>query len=62
MRKGRNMANKSSGILLIILAILLPFVAVFLKKGFGKDFLINIVLCIFFYLPGIIHALWIVLK
>nr|WP_290643690.1 YqaE/Pmp3 family membrane protein [Labilibaculum sp.] len=44
---------------MIILAILFPFLAVGLKKGIGKDLLINIVLCIIGYLPGIIHALWI---
>ena len=49
-------------VLLIILAILLPPLAVFLKNGAGKDLLINIVLCIFFWLPGIIHALWLVTK
>lgn len=49
-------------ILLIILAILLPPVAVFLKYGAGKDLLINIVLCLFFFLPGLIHALWLVTK
>ncbi|MDC7241652.1 MAG: YqaE/Pmp3 family membrane protein [Spirochaetales bacterium] len=54
--------GKGADLLLIILAILLPFVAVFLKKGVGKDLLINIILCIFFYIPGIIHALWVVLK
>ena len=49
-------------ILLIILAILLPPVAVFLKKGAGKDLVINIILCLLFYIPGVIHALWIVTK
>lgn len=48
--------------LLIILGILLPPVAVFLKNGVGKDLFINIILCLFFYIPGIIHALWIVTK
>ncbi|MDA9296268.1 YqaE/Pmp3 family membrane protein [Porticoccaceae bacterium] len=48
--------------LLVILAILLPPLAVFLKNGAGKDLLINIVLCLFFYVPGILHALWLVLK
>jgi uncharacterized membrane protein YqaE (UPF0057 family) len=48
--------------LLVILAILLPPVAAFLKNGAGKDLLINIVLCLFFYVPGILHALWLVLK
>jgi len=51
-----------SKIVLIILAILLPPVAVFLKRGAGKDLLINIILCILFWLPGILHALWVVLK
>jgi uncharacterized membrane protein YqaE (UPF0057 family) len=46
----------------IILSLLLPPVAVFLKAGAGKDLIINIVLCFFFWVPGIIHALWVVLK
>lgn len=49
-------------LLLIILAILLPPVAVFLKAGAGKDLLINIVLCLLMWLPGIVHALWLNLK
>jgi uncharacterized membrane protein YqaE (UPF0057 family) len=49
-------------VLLIIAAILLPPLAVFMKKGAGQDLIINIVLCIFFWVPGIIHALWISLK
>ena len=56
------MARKKVSILLIILAIILPFVAVLIKKGLGKDFIINSILCIIFYIPGIIHALWIVTK
>lgn len=56
------MAKKKVGLLMIILAIFLPFIAVFLKKGIGKDLLINIILCIFFYLPGTIHALWVILN
>jgi uncharacterized membrane protein YqaE (UPF0057 family) len=54
--------KKKNDVLLIILAILLPPLAVYLKKGAGKDLLINIILCLFFYLPGIIHALWLVTK
>ncbi|GAA0791198.1 MULTISPECIES: YqaE/Pmp3 family membrane protein [Pseudomonadati] len=49
-------------LLLVIIAILLPPVAVFLKKGAGKDLLINILLCIFFFVPGLIHAIWVVLQ
>lgn len=49
-------------ILLIILAILLPPLAVFLSKGAGRDLLLNIVLCLIFYVPGIVHALWVVTR
>ncbi|MGD8796120.1 MAG: YqaE/Pmp3 family membrane protein [Thiohalophilus sp.] len=49
-------------LVLIILSILLAPVAVFLKKGAGKDLIINIVLCFLFYIPAVIHALWIVTK
>ncbi|MFY0652262.1 MAG: YqaE/Pmp3 family membrane protein [Cyclobacteriaceae bacterium] len=49
-------------ILKIILAILLPPIAVFLDKGIGKHFWINLILTIFFFVPGIIHALLVVLK
>ena len=56
------MANDNNKILLIILAILLPPVAVFMKKGPGKDLIINIVLCLLIFFPGIVHALWLVTK
>jgi uncharacterized membrane protein YqaE (UPF0057 family) len=49
-------------LLLIILSIFLPPVAVFLKNGAGKDLIINIVLCFFFWVPAIIHALWLTTK
>jgi uncharacterized membrane protein YqaE (UPF0057 family) len=48
-------------IVLILLSIILPPVAVALKCGAGKQLLINIILTIFFYIPGLIHALIVVL-
>ena len=45
-------------VVLIILAIFLPPIAVFLKDGAGKDLLINILLCLLMFVPGMIHALW----
>ena len=48
-------------LLMVIIAILLPPVAVFLKKGAGKELVIGIVLTILFYVPGIIYALLVVL-
>ena len=49
-------------LVLIILALFLPPIAVFLKSGVGKDLLINVLLCLLFYIPGIIHALWVCTK
>jgi uncharacterized membrane protein YqaE (UPF0057 family) len=49
-------------ILLVILAILLPPLAVYLKTKSAKDTIINIILCIFFWVPGVIHALYLILK
>jgi len=45
----------------IILAILLPPVAAFLQVGVNAHFWINIVLTLLGGLPGVIHALWLVL-
>lgn len=49
-------------VVLVILAILLPPVAVFLKDGAGKDLAINILLCFLIYVPGQIHAIWRVVR
>jgi uncharacterized membrane protein YqaE (UPF0057 family) len=45
----------------IILAIFLPPVAAFLQVGLTLHFWINIVLTLLGGIPGIIHALWLVL-
>lgn len=49
-------------VVLILLAVFLPPVAVFLKKGVGNDLIINIVLCLLFYIPGIAHGVWVVTR
>jgi uncharacterized membrane protein YqaE (UPF0057 family) len=49
-------------LLLIISAIPLPPLAVFLKtKSLGMT-LLDVILCFLFYLPGLLMALWVVLK
>ncbi|TDG13599.1 YqaE/Pmp3 family membrane protein [Seongchinamella unica] len=42
----------------LIVSILLPPLAVYLKKGAGSDLVINIVLCLLMWLPGVLHAIW----
>ena len=46
----------------LLLAILLPPVGVFLEVGLGTHFWINVVLTLLGYVPGIIHAVYVVLK
>lgn len=48
-------------LLKIILAIFLPPVAAFLQVGVSTHFWINIILTLLGGLPGVIHALWLVL-
>lgn len=49
-------------LLRILLAILLPPLGVFLQVGIGKHFWINIVLTLLGFVPGIIHAVWVIAK
>ncbi|MCV0368312.1 MULTISPECIES: YqaE/Pmp3 family membrane protein [Filomicrobium] len=46
----------------VLLAVFLPPVAVFLEVGFGLQFWINVLLTILGYLPGMIHAVWIIVR
>jgi len=56
------MALTASDICKIFFAVFLPPLGVFLEKGCGGDLCINILLTILGYIPGIIHALYIILK
>lgn len=56
------MSRKKNLLLLIIIAVLLPPLSVLIDRGFGKDFFINLILTLIFFLPGMIHALWLVTK
>jgi uncharacterized membrane protein YqaE (UPF0057 family) len=49
-------------LLKIICAIILPPVGVLLQVGLGKHFWINIILTLLGYIPGIVHAVWVVAK
>ena len=49
-------------VLRIVLAIFLPPVAAFLTVGIGLHFWLNLILTLLFFVPGVIHALWLVVK
>ncbi|KAA1193382.1 YqaE/Pmp3 family membrane protein [Pseudohalioglobus sediminis] len=42
----------------LIISILLPPLAVYAKRGAGKDLVINLLLCILMWVPGVLHAIW----
>lgn len=47
-------------LLKIILAIILPPLGVFFEVGLGKHFWINIILTLFGFIPGVIHAVYVI--
>lgn len=46
----------------ILLAILVPPLGVFLQVGLGLQFWLNILLTLLGYIPGIIHAVWVIMR
>jgi uncharacterized membrane protein YqaE (UPF0057 family) len=64
----RSSANQTTGkpvtvdVIRILIAIILPPVGVFLQVGLGLHFWINILLTLCGYVPGIIHAIWVILR
>lgn len=49
-------------ILRIILSVLLPPLGVFLQVGLKGQFWINVLLTILGYIPGVVHAVWIIAR
>lgn len=50
------------GCLRVVFAVILPPVGVFLTVGFGLQFWLNIVLTLLGYIPGLVHAIWIIAR
>jgi uncharacterized membrane protein YqaE (UPF0057 family) len=48
-------------LILIIVTIFVPPLAVFMMSGLGRDFWINLILTVFFWLPGVVHAIFLAL-
>ena len=46
-------------VIILIASILLPPLGVALKHGIGGTFLLNLILTLIFFLPGVIHALYV---
>lgn len=46
----------------IIIAIFIPPLGVFLQVGIGGHFWLNILLTILGFIPGVIHAIWVIVS
>ncbi len=46
----------------VLFSVLLPPVGVFLQVGLGFHFWLNIVLTLLGYIPGLVHAIWIIAR
>jgi len=58
----KNKVSSNYDVLLYFVALFVPPVPVLLKRGPGADFCINILLWIFGWIPGVIHAWYIISK
>lgn len=46
----------------ILLCLFVPPLGVLLEAGLGKHFFINLVLTLFGWLPGVVHAIWVMTR
>lgn len=44
----------------VVLSVIIPPLGVFLQVGIGKQFWINVILTLLGYIPGLVHAIWII--
>ena len=52
----------SADVLRVLLAIVLPPLGVFLQVGLGLQFWLNVLLTLLGYVPGIVHAVYIIVR
>lgn len=52
--------SKMGDFVRILLAVILPPLGVFFEVGLGKQFWLNVLLTLLGYVPGIVHAVYII--
>lgn len=55
-------SSDSADLLRVLVSILLPPLGVFLQEGIGTQFWINLLLTLLGYVPGLVHAVWIIAR
>jgi uncharacterized membrane protein YqaE (UPF0057 family) len=46
----------------VIASVLIPPLGVFLQVGLGPQFWLNVLLTLLGYVPGLVHAIWVIAK
>jgi len=54
-----NLSGVYMGFWRVVFTIILPPLGVLIGKGFGWAFILNIILTLLGYFPGLIHAFWV---
>jgi uncharacterized membrane protein YqaE (UPF0057 family) len=44
----------------VVLSVIIPPLGVFLTVGIGLHFWLNILLTLLGYIPGLVHAIWVI--
>lgn len=60
--KKQDIQIDETSLVALILAFFIPPLGVFIKDGLGVSLLINILLTFLGFVPGIIHALFVILR
>jgi uncharacterized membrane protein YqaE (UPF0057 family) len=46
----------------VVASIIIPPLGVFLQVGFGWEFWLNVLLTLLGYIPGLVHAIWVIAR
>ena len=49
-------------VLRIVLSVLVPPLGVFLQVGLRGQFWLNVLLTLLGYVPGVVHAIWVIVR
>lgn len=60
--KKQDVQIDETSLIAIIIALFIPPVGVAIKKGIGSSFFINCLLTLLGFIPGIVHALFVILN
>lgn len=62
MEDNKKFKDEDMKIMAIILAIIFPPLGVAIREGLGFSLVVNLILTSLFWIPGLIHALWVIMR